>query len=110
MKLILPRIALLFVIASALLEGVARADLFEVEARHDVMVAMHDGVRLATDLYLPAYDHKLAPGKWPTILMRTPYNKAGDENDGRYFTAHGYAVVFQSTREVGIGPKECGTC
>jgi uncharacterized protein len=98
MKLTLPRIALLCVIASALLEGVARADLFEVEARHDVMVAMHDGVRLATDLYLPAHDHKLAPGKWPTILMRTPYNKAGDEHDGRYFAAHGYAVVFQDTR------------
>ena len=99
MKLILLRLALLCLIASALLEArVVRADLFEVEARHDVMVAMRDGVRLATDLYLPARDRKLAPGKWPTILMRTPYNKAGDENDGRYFAAHGYAVVFQDTR------------
>lgn len=62
------------------------------------MVAMRDGVRLATDLYLPVRDGKLASGKWPTILMRSPYNKAEDESDGRYFAAHGYACVFQDTR------------
>jgi uncharacterized protein len=99
MKTILHRLALLGLLASVLLEAVvARADSFEVEARRDVMVAMRDGVRLATDVYLPAHTRKLAPGKWPTILMRSPYNKAGDENDGRYFAAQGYAVVFQDTR------------
>jgi uncharacterized protein len=83
-----------------LLSAVAlvRADSYAVEVRRDVMVPMHDRVRLATDIYLPAGDHNIVPGKWPTILMRTPYNKAGDENDGRYFAQHGYAVVFQDTR------------
>lgn len=92
-----------FAISSAvviLLSAVAlvRAESFAVEVRPDVMVPMRDGVRLATDIYLPNRDHKIVPGKWPTILMRTPYNKADDENDGRYFAQHGYAVVFQDTR------------
>lgn len=39
---------------------------------HDVMVAMRDGVRLATDIYLPDGD-----GPYPTLLTRTPYNKNG---------------------------------
>ena len=32
---------------------------------------MRDGVRLATDVYLPS----LGGGPWPTILVRTPYGK-----------------------------------
>jgi uncharacterized protein len=92
-----------FAISSAivmiLLSAVAlvRAESFAVEVRRDVTVPMRDRVRLATDIYLPARDNNIVPGKWPTILMRTPYNKAGDENDGRYFAQHGYAV-FQDTR------------
>jgi len=36
----------------------------------DVMVAMRDGVRLATDLYFPRQG-----GPWPVIMIRTPYDK-----------------------------------
>jgi len=36
------------------------------------MVPMRDGVKLATDVYLPEGD-----GPWPTALIRTPYNKDG---------------------------------
>jgi putative CocE/NonD family hydrolase len=77
-----------------------------VHVQTDVMVPMRDQVRLATDVYLPAQ-----PGKWPTILSRTPYNKSarrpggGDPRSlpdapalGHYFAAHGYAVVIQDTR------------
>ena len=46
---------------------------FEVTVQKDIMVPMRDGVRLATDLYLP----KGAGAKLPVILMRTPYNKGG---------------------------------
>jgi putative CocE/NonD family hydrolase len=77
--------------------GSVRADLFEVQLRPDVMIPMRDGVRLATDVYLPARNGQAVAGKWPTILMRTPYGKQ-NEGDGRYFAAHGYAVVFQDTR------------
>src|SRR5262245_32056011 len=36
-------------------------------------VAMRDGVRLATDVYLPGD----GTGKYPVIVARTPYNKSG---------------------------------
>jgi uncharacterized protein len=99
MKTPLPPLSSLWVIACVLIgAAAARADQFDVQVQRDVMVSMRDGVHLATDLYLPARNGKPAPGKWPTILMRSPYNKAGDENDGRYFAAHGYACVFQDTR------------
>ncbi|HEX4069686.1 MAG TPA: CocE/NonD family hydrolase [Planctomycetaceae bacterium] len=77
--------------------GTVRAELFEVQTRQDVMVSMRDGVRLAADVYLPARNGQAVAGKWPTILMRTPYGKQ-NEGDGRYFAARGYAVVFQDTR------------
>jgi putative CocE/NonD family hydrolase len=76
----------------------ARAETYGVETRTNVMVPMRDGVRLATDIYLPAPVGKARGAKWPTILMRTPYNKENDKNDGRYFASHGYSVVFQDTR------------
>ena len=40
------------------------------EAR-EVMVPMRDGVNLAADVYLP----KTAAGRFPVILLRSPYNK-----------------------------------
>lgn len=39
--------------------------------RTTVMVPMRDGVRLSTTVYLPS-----TTGRWPAILMRTPYNKS----------------------------------
>ena len=74
---------------------------YEVGVQRDVMVAMRDGVRLATDVYLPAKDGKPPAERLPTILMRTPYSKGpGDKGhgDALYFARHGYAVVFQDTR------------
>ncbi|MHB1456513.1 MAG: CocE/NonD family hydrolase [Armatimonadota bacterium] len=53
------------------------------------MVPMRDGVKLVTDVYLPAGD-----GPWPTIVMRSPYPRSMNEG----LTNAGYAVVIQSTR------------
>lgn len=60
------------------------------------MVAMRDGVKLATDVYLPAE----GKGPWPVILTRTPYNKSSALGAGRpaFWTAKGYAVVVQDCR------------
>jgi hypothetical protein len=62
------------------------------------MVAMRDGVKLATDVYLSE-----TPGqKWPAILIRTPYGKTNffltptDSFDD--FVKAGYAIVAQDTR------------
>jgi predicted acyl esterase len=57
------------------------------------MVRMRDGVRLATDIYLPE-----GTGAWPVILIRSPYNKApmaGICADG---IRRGYAMVVQDCR------------
>ena len=63
------------------------------------MVAMRDGVRLATDIYYPARDGKRIEGQLPALLMRTPYNK---ERWGRdlvpFFARHGYIAVTQDCR------------
>jgi putative CocE/NonD family hydrolase len=57
-------------------------------------VAMRDGVRLATNAYVPS-EH----GRFPTILVRTPYNKDSSYSAGyQSFTDHGYAVVVQDVR------------
>lgn len=74
---------------------------YDVAFEHNVMVPMRDGVKLATDVYLPARDGKPVAERLPTILMRLPYSKGQGEkghSDGRYFARHGYAVVLQDTR------------
>lgn len=74
------------------------APKFEVRVEQDVMIAMRDGVKLATDLFFPVG----LEGKLPVILMRTPYNKAYHRADGRgaprQFAAQGYIVAVQDTR------------
>jgi putative CocE/NonD family hydrolase len=60
----------------------------------NVMVAMRDGVKLATDIYLP----KGNTAKLPVILTRIPYNKTGAKAQGDYYAKHGYAFVAQDTR------------
>jgi len=71
---------------------------YEVSVEKDVMVPMRDGVRLATDVYLPAKDGKPIDEKLPVILERRPYNKDGCRGNGRYYAARGYAFVAQDTR------------
>jgi putative CocE/NonD family hydrolase len=43
-----------------------------VEVEFDVPARMRDGVVLRSDVYRPAGD-----GPWPTLVVRTPYNKGG---------------------------------
>jgi predicted acyl esterase len=76
----------------------AREAEYEVTAQTDVMVPMRDGVRLATDVYLPAKDAKPIDARLPVILERRPYNKGGCRGSARYYAARGYAFVAQDTR------------
>lgn len=65
--------------------------------RADVMIPMPDGVRLATDVYLP----KAATGPLPAILVRLPYGKtfyAEARHWVQLFTPLGYAVLVQDMR------------
>jgi len=79
-------------------EALAREAEFGVEVRSGLKVPMRDGIKLATDVYLPARDGRPSEEKVPTILTRTPYGKNGSDALGRYYAGHGYAVVVQDTR------------
>ena len=71
---------------------------FGVVVEKNVMIPMRDGVQLAADLYRPARDGKPAPGRFPALLTRTPYNKDGAGGDGRYYAERGYVVVANDVR------------
>ncbi len=59
-----------------------------------VLVRMRDGIYLATDVFLPA-----ANGRWPTVLIRTPYSRNSSASASyRYFVRRGYSVVIQDVR------------
>jgi hypothetical protein len=59
------------------------------------MVAMRDGAKLATSIYLPQGE-----GPWPVVLTRTPYSKDRmypAKNEAQYMDA-GYARIVQDVR------------
>ncbi len=67
------------------------------ERAEQVMLPMRDGVRLATDLYLPP-----SPRRLPALLIRMPYDKSADfafmPQVARHLLDQGYAVVVQDVR------------
>jgi putative CocE/NonD family hydrolase len=64
----------------------------QVDVRAEVKIPMRDGVLLAANIVLPKQ-----PGKYPTILMRTPYGK-GAPGAGRDYAQHGCVYVAQDCR------------
>jgi putative CocE/NonD family hydrolase len=81
----------------------------DITVLRDVMVTMRDGIRLATDIYIPTQ----ADQPLPVLLERTPYDKAGvNQRDfsladrtpmsrpevAAIFARNGYAVVIQDCR------------
>lgn len=74
----------------------------DVIVAKNVMVPMRDGVRLATDVYMPARNGAPATGKFPVLVSRTPYGKdpasLDSENTACYFAQRGYVVVVQDCR------------
>lgn len=70
---------------------------YRVFVEKNAMVPMKDKIRLATDIYRPKN-----PGKYPVILVRTPYNKTGNIHPykvlGELFASHGYVFVVQDVR------------
>ena len=69
----------------------------QVRIWKNVMVPMRDGVRLATDVYLPNGE-TTPPGPFPVILVRHPYGKHRSAATAEFFTTHGYAAAIQDTR------------
>lgn len=68
-----------------------------------VVVPARDGTSLATILYRPAMDGQPVPGRFPTILERTPYSRSGSSRldlhlTGMFFARRGYVFALQDVR------------
>jgi predicted acyl esterase len=86
------RVLLFLVLLSLLLSGSSCARAQSKPQTHSV--AMSDKVELATDVYLP----ESGKPPYPTILIRTPYNKVGNRGTAGAVTKLGYALVVQDMR------------
>ena len=68
---------------------------YKVTVQRHLPMRTRDGITLYADVYRPD-----APGKFPVLVCRTPYDKSQDlaltEKD--YFPPRGYALVVQDTR------------
>src|SRR4030095_13495486 len=77
-----------------------RADDADCITESDVKFPMRDGVRLAANVFRPS-----AEGKFPAILMRTPYGKPDERSpDAKRYTDAGFVLVVQDCR--GRGASE----
>jgi uncharacterized protein len=69
--------------------------VYKVLVEKDQAMRTRDGVTLRADVYRPD-----APGRFPVLLVRTPYDKRAEmaltEKD--FFPPRGYVVVVQDTR------------
>ncbi len=96
-------------LASSRLEAIAD----DVIVERDVMVAMRDGVRLATDIYRPAGAGRPLATPLPAIMERTPYGKTersrseievgmdtpmSRQEVALHFVRAGYVVIYQDCR------------
>jgi uncharacterized protein len=68
---------------------------YKVTVERNLPMRMRDGTTLRADVYRPD-----APGRFPVLVMRTPYDKSQQlaltEKD--YFPPRGYVLVVQDTR------------
>lgn len=69
------------------------AERYRVIVERNVPATMRDGVILHADVYRPD-----APGKFPVLLERTPYNKDGSFGFGVEAAQRGYVAVIQDVR------------
>lgn len=68
--------------------------LTETKVLRDLRIEMRDGVKLAADVYLPGGGAE----RRPTLVARTPYNRAGLRRDAEWFAQQGYAFVAVDVR------------
>jgi putative CocE/NonD family hydrolase len=106
-SLILVIVAALGVIATASGEkgGRGSGDGAALKPVLGLRMPMRDGVELSADVWMPA-----ANGKYPIILVRTPYMKNRWVVDGwaQYFASRGYVYVVQDVRGRGDSDGKFG--
>ena len=85
---------LLFAAVAASVGFALAAETVTIEKHLHLRVSMRDGVKLDTNVFLPAGSHRVS-----SLLVRTPYGKGVDLFPGYpMFLEHGYAVVTQDVR------------
>lgn len=90
-------VTLAFLSAAPVHIHAAQPEFDSYTVRTDI-VPMRDGVRLATDVYQPAHGGRTAPRRFPVLVCRTPYNKAGVRGQAIYLAERGYVVLAQDVR------------
>ncbi len=77
-------------------------EAYEVDVRMDVKIPMRDGIELTANIFQPKAD-----GKFPVILIRSPYGKGNEKNgDGLFYAGRGYVLVIQDCRGMGSSQGE----
>jgi putative CocE/NonD family hydrolase len=69
------------------------SEKYSVKIETNVAMTTRDGITLRADIYRPE-----APGKFPVILQRTPYDKRNDVSTGMSFASHGFVFIDQDVR------------
>jgi uncharacterized protein len=84
-------------------EGAHSAASQPVAIDYDQRVKMRDGVSLSADVFRPD-----APGRFPVILVRTPYDNASPvyARQGIFWASRGYVYVVQDVRGRGESDGE----
>ncbi|MBN2593536.1 MAG: CocE/NonD family hydrolase [Sedimentisphaerales bacterium] len=91
------RVILVLSVLLSLQTIIAAEKTFEVDVRTEVKIPMRDGVELSANIFLPK-----AEGKYPVILIRSPYGKGNEKHgDGLFYAGRGYVVVSQDCRGKG---------
>jgi len=66
---------------------------YKIIKEESVPAKMRDGVTLYADVYRPD-----APGRFPVVLMRTPYGREATAPNAKRYVPQGYIFVTQDTR------------
>jgi putative CocE/NonD family hydrolase len=73
--------------------AVKAAENYEITVTRNVEAKTRDGVTLRADVYRPKAD-----GKFPVLLVRTPYDKQWIDGFGQKAAARGFVVIAQDVR------------
>ena len=97
--IVISMIAFCFV-SSAIPQGAETRKTWDVSVLKNVMIPMRDGVKLATDIYLPSENGQPSDQKFPVVMQRTPYDKEGKffKEASEFFVKNGYVAVIQDCR------------
>jgi len=76
-------------------ESLLSTPRYQSRVENGVRVPMRDGVELLADVYRPD-----AAGRFPSILVRTPYNMRSPDDiaNAKRYATYGYAVVMMDVR------------